>query len=68
MTSAAPWIIGTSRLNVACNEVLLMPDIKKKFIDLGITAVPTNVAGFNSFVKEQVGVLGPAVKGAGVKL
>jgi len=53
---------------LVCNEVLLMPEIKKKFADLGITAVPTNVASFNSFVKEQVAVLGPAVKGAGVKI
>jgi tripartite-type tricarboxylate transporter receptor subunit TctC len=57
-----------TRLNAVCNEVLAMPEIKKRFADLGITAVPTNVAGFNSFVKEQVAVLGPAVKGAGVKL
>ncbi len=57
-----------ARLNLVCNEVLLMPEIKKKFADLGISAVPMNVSGFNSFVKEQVAVLGPAVKGAGVKL
>ena len=58
----------TARLNAVCNEVLLMPEIKKKFADLGITAIPTSVAGFSSFVKDQVGVLGPAVKAAGVKL
>ena len=57
-----------TRLNVICNEVLAMPEIKAKFNDLGITAVSTNVAGFNAFVKEQVAVLGPAVRGAGVKL
>ena len=57
-----------TRLNAVCNEVLAMPEIKAKFNDLGIMAVPTNVAGFNAFVKEQVAVLGPAVKGAGVKL
>ena len=57
-----------ARLNMVCNEVLLMPEIKKKFADLGISAVPMNVAGFNSFVKDQVAVLGPAVRGAGVKL
>lgn len=57
-----------TRLNVVCNEVLAMPDIKKRLVDLGITAVPTNVAGFNSFVKDQVAILGPAVKGAGIKL
>ena len=57
-----------TRLNLVCNEVLALPEIKKKFADLGISATPMNVAGFNKFVKEQVAVLGPAVKGAEVKL
>ena len=57
-----------TRLNAACNEVLALPEIKSRFIDLGITSAPTNSAGFNSFVKDQVGTLGPVVKGAGVKL
>jgi tripartite-type tricarboxylate transporter receptor subunit TctC len=57
-----------ARINTACNEVLAMPDIKKRLLDLGITAVPTSSASFTSFVKDQVAVLGPAVKGAGVKL
>ena len=56
------------RLNVACNEVLGMPEIKKKLVDLGITAVPTSSAGFTTFVQGQVALLGPAVKGAGIKL
>ena len=57
-----------AKLNAACNEVLVMPDIRKKLVELGITAVPTSVAGFNTFVKDQVSVLGPTVKGAGIKL
>ena len=57
-----------ARINTACNEVLAMPDIKKRLLDLGITAVLTSSASFASFVKDQVAVLGPAVKGAGVKL
>jgi tripartite-type tricarboxylate transporter receptor subunit TctC len=57
-----------SRLNTACNEVLQMPEIKKRMADLGITATPTNTAGFVKFVREQVAVLGPVVKAAGVKL
>ncbi len=57
-----------ARVNAACNEVLAMPEIKKRLIDLGITAVPTSTAAFETFVKDQVAVLGPAVKGAGVKL
>ncbi len=57
-----------ARLNAACNEVLSLPEIKSRFIDLGITSSATSTAGFNSFVKDQVAVLGPTVKGAGVKL
>ena len=45
-----------------------MPQIKRKFVDLGNNAVPMNVAGLNNFAIEQVAVLGPAVKGAGIKL
>ena len=44
-----------------------MPQIKRKFADQGINAVPTNVAGFNSFVTGQVAVLGSAAKGAGAR-
>ena len=57
-----------AHLNSACNEILGQADVKKKLLDLGITAVPTSTAAFNTFVKDQVAVLGPAVKGAGVKL
>ena len=57
-----------AKLNTACNEVLAQPEIKKKLMELGITGVPTSVAAFNTFLKDQVAVLGPAVKGAGVKL
>ncbi len=57
-----------ARLNSACNEILLMPEVKTKLGELGITAAPTSVAAFNTLVKDQVAVLGPAVKGAGIKL
>ncbi|CAA2104715.1 Bug family tripartite tricarboxylate transporter substrate binding protein [Variovorax paradoxus] len=57
-----------ARLNAACNEVLVMPEIQKKLTELGIVAKPETVAMFNGFVKEQVDVLGPTVKGAGIKL
>ena len=57
-----------ARPNVVYNEVLATPEIKKKFAELGINVVLMNVSGFNSLVKEQVAVLGPAVKEAGVKL
>ncbi|MEP6558699.1 MAG: tripartite tricarboxylate transporter substrate binding protein [Burkholderiales bacterium] len=57
-----------TRLNAACNEVLAQPEVQKKFAELGIVATPKTPAEFTQFVKEQVGVLGPAVKAAGVKL
>ncbi len=57
-----------ARVNAACNDVLGLAEIKKRLIDLGITAVPASTATFETFVRDQVAVLGPAVKGAGVKL
>lgn len=57
-----------ARLNAACNEILAGKDIKKRMLDLGITTSPTSPSAFAGFVKEQVAVLAPAVKGAGVKL
>ena len=57
-----------TRLHAACNEVLVMPEIQKKLTELGVNAKPESVAMFNGFVKDQVGVLGQAVKSAGIKL
>lgn len=57
-----------AHLNTACNEVLVMPEIQKKLTELGIVAQPETVIMFNRFVKDQVDVLGPTVKGAGIKL
>lgn len=57
-----------AKMHEACNEILKMPDIKRRMLDLGITTLPLTVAAFNTFVKDQVAVLGPAVKGAGIKL
>jgi tripartite-type tricarboxylate transporter receptor subunit TctC len=57
-----------TRLNSVCNEILLMPEVKTKLLELGIAAAPISVAAFNTLVKDQVAVLGPAVKGAGIKL
>ncbi len=57
-----------ARLNAACNEVLVMPEVQRKLTELGIVAKPETVAMFNDFVKEQVNVLGPVVKAAGIKL
>jgi tripartite-type tricarboxylate transporter receptor subunit TctC len=57
-----------AKLHAACNEILVMSEIKQKMIDLGITTAPISTAAFNTFVRDQVAVLGPAVKGAGIKL
>lgn len=56
------------RLHTACNEVLVMPEVQKKLIELGIVARPESTSRFEAMVKEQVGVLGPTVKAAGIKL
>ena len=57
-----------ARINTACNEILAQADIKKRMVDLGITASTASPAAFTGFVREQVAQLAPAVKGAGVKL
>jgi tripartite-type tricarboxylate transporter receptor subunit TctC len=57
-----------TRLNGACNEVMVLPEVQKKMLELGIVGKPESTARFESFVKDQVGVLGPTVKGAGIKL
>ncbi len=57
-----------ARINTACNEILAQADIKKRMVDLGITASAASPATFTGFVREQVAQLAPAVKGAGVKL
>jgi len=57
-----------ARINTACNEILAQADIKKRMVDLGITASAASPATFAGFVREQVAQLAPTVKGAGVKL
>ncbi|MGE0329252.1 MAG: Bug family tripartite tricarboxylate transporter substrate binding protein [Ramlibacter sp.] len=57
-----------ARINTACNEILAQADIKKRMVDLGITASAASPAAFAGFVREQVAQLAPTVKGAGVKL
>ncbi len=56
------------RLNAACNDILAGKDIKKRMLDLGITTSPSSPSAFAGFVKDQVALLAPTVKGAGVKL
>jgi tripartite-type tricarboxylate transporter receptor subunit TctC len=57
-----------ARVHAACNEVLVLPEIQKKLADLGIVAKPESALMFNDFVKDQVAVLGPTVRGAGIRL
>ena len=57
-----------TRLNAAVNEILANADVRRRMVDLGITASPASQAAFAGFVKEQVAQLAPTVKGAGVKL
>jgi len=57
-----------TRVHAACNEVLVLPELQKKLTELGIVAKPETSAMFNDFVKDQVAVLAPTVKGAGIRL
>jgi len=57
-----------TKLHALCNEVLALPEVKAKFAELAITPAPATQAAFAGFVKDQVALLGPAVRGAGVKL
>jgi tripartite-type tricarboxylate transporter receptor subunit TctC len=59
---------AVAKLHAACNETLTMPEIQKRLLDLGITGKPESVAMFNDLVKNQVAVLGPTLKGAGIKI
>jgi tripartite-type tricarboxylate transporter receptor subunit TctC len=57
-----------SRMHAVANEVMALPEIKAKLQELGIAGGVLSVSAFNDFVKNQVGVLSVAVKGAGIKL
>ena len=57
-----------TRLNSACNEVLMLPEVKRKMLELGVTVSPSTPAAFAAYVKDQVGVLAPVVKAAGARL
>jgi tripartite-type tricarboxylate transporter receptor subunit TctC len=57
-----------AKLNAACNEVMVMPEVQKKMVELGIVGKPESSERFQRFVQDQVGVLAPTVKGAGIRL
>jgi tripartite-type tricarboxylate transporter receptor subunit TctC len=57
-----------ARLNAATNEVLAMPDIRKRLLELGVTTTPGTPADFEAFVRNQVTTLQPVVKAVRVTL
>ncbi|MCR6475194.1 tripartite tricarboxylate transporter substrate-binding protein [Variovorax sp. ZS18.2.2] len=57
-----------ARLNTACNEILVMPQVSDKLLELGIVGKPGSVDRFEELVKAQVSILGSTVKGASIRL
>ncbi|MDP9894476.1 tripartite-type tricarboxylate transporter receptor subunit TctC [Variovorax boronicumulans] len=57
-----------ARLNAACNEILVMPQVSSKLLELGIVGKPGPVDRFEELVKAQVGILGSTVRGASIRL
>jgi tripartite-type tricarboxylate transporter receptor subunit TctC len=57
-----------ARINAATNEVLAQADIKKRLLELGVSATPGTPAAFTGFVREQVTALQPLVKSIRVTL
>jgi tripartite-type tricarboxylate transporter receptor subunit TctC len=57
-----------ARLNVATNEVLAQPEIRKRLLELGVTVTPGTPADFTGFVRNQVNALAPVVKTVRVTL
>ena len=57
-----------ARLNAANNEVLAQPEIRKRLLELGVTASPGTPADFTAFVRSQVNALQPVVKAVRVTL
>lgn len=57
-----------ARLNGALNEVLQQADVKKRLVELGVSATPGTPAAFQSFVRDQVATLQPVVKTVRVTL
>jgi len=57
-----------ARLNAACNEVLALPDVKRKMLELGVSTQAGSSAAFSRYVREQVTLLAPTVKAAGTRL
>ena len=51
-----------TRLNTALNEVLVMSDVKKRLLELGVSETPGTPAAFTGFVRDQVATLQPVVK------
>ena len=62
----APDVVA--RINAATNEVLAQPEIKKRLLELGVTATPASPADFAAFVRDQVNALQPVVRTVRVTL
>lgn len=57
-----------ARLNAACNEVLALPEVKRKMLELGVSPQAGSSAAFSRYVREQVALLAPTVKAVGARL
>jgi tripartite-type tricarboxylate transporter receptor subunit TctC len=57
-----------ARINAATNEVLAQPEIRKRLLELGVTATPGTPADFTAFVRNQVNALQPVVRTVRVTL
>jgi tripartite-type tricarboxylate transporter receptor subunit TctC len=60
-----PDVVAT--LNKAINEVLAQPDIKKRMDDAGADIVPTSVAEFDAFIRQESEKYAGVVKQTGIK-
>lgn len=65
--SGGPGSVGIDVITT-CNEMLALPKVQQKFAVPSLVAMTKTPAQFTQLLKEQVDVLGPAVKAAGVKL
>jgi tripartite-type tricarboxylate transporter receptor subunit TctC len=56
-----------SKLSQAVNEVVQSPEIKARFIELGIIPVGSNPAETTTFLKDEIQKWGQVIKTANVK-
>lgn len=56
-----------AKLNAALNQILAMPDIKRRFLELGVEPEPSTPAELDQFIKDEVKRWGGMVKDAGIE-